>query len=466
MNIPHKNAHLGIWGFGKVGRSAAHYLHEQGYCLSVMDKRVPTAQEQEYVQEKNITWYNEHEQETFFNSCDFIIPSPGINISPLCYATHSAKWVHELDFFYQQCNKPIIAITGSIGKTSVTHILAQLFKELSIPVAVGGNIGTPIFDLIAQQNNVDYTLLEASSFQLMHCTNFAPTLSIWTNFYPNHLDYHPSEAEYFSAKYNIVKHQKNNSLSLIPFTLREKIPAVPIHHIRAYFTITIPGNDQLLSLKDNEQLYYIKSNMVVRYAHGIHTPLMLLTPNLLHLSFIDNMLLIVSVCDLLKISSNTLETVATTINLPEHRVEYSGTIHNVDFYNDSKATTTASTLAAVEKLKNRPLHLFLGGLSKGVDRAPLIAQLKNQVKHIYCFGKEADMLYSMCFDNAIPSTHYANLDSAIKNCIDRIQSGDCVLLSPAGSSYDLYENYEQRGKHFKELIKSYMEKNYLSTRSS
>src|SRR5260221_9400249 len=115
-----------------------------------MDKRMPIANELDHLKEKNITWYAEQEQEAFFNSCDIIIPSPGINISQTCYATYVQKWIHELDFFYNTFHKPIIAITGSIGKTSTTHILGQIFKELAIPIVVGGNIGIPTFDLINQ----------------------------------------------------------------------------------------------------------------------------------------------------------------------------------------------------------------------------------------------------------------------------------------------------------------------------
>jgi UDP-N-acetylmuramoylalanine--D-glutamate ligase len=458
MKQLYKNASVGIWGLGIMGKSAIEYLHSQGYLLSVMDKRMPTAQEQCYLQEKNIPWFAENEKETFFYSCDFIISSPGINISSLCYATYKHKLLPELDFFYQQFRKPIIAVTGSIGKTSIVHILEQFFNTLALPAAVGGNIGTPTFDLIAQQSTVDFALLEVSSFQLMHCTIFAPMLSIWTNFYPNHLDYHATEKEYFSAKQMILKYQNENTMSLIPFVFREKIPSVPTHHVRAYFTVTIPHRDELNSLANNELMYYIENNIIVRYARGIHTPLMPLTQTLLNLSFIDNVLILVSTCDLMQLNPYVLETIATSIKLPEHRIEYSGTINNVSFYNDSKATTTASTLAAIEKLKNRPLHLFLGGLSKGVDRAPFIAQLKDRVKQIYCFGKEADMLYSMCINNAIPATHHATLDEAVDACLSIVQPHDCVLLSPAGSSFDLYENYEHRGNHFKELIAHYIAK--------
>jgi UDP-N-acetylmuramoylalanine--D-glutamate ligase len=455
-----KDKHIGIWGFGKVGKSITHYLHTQGYQLSIMDKRIPTLQEQEDLLKKNITWYSEGEQETFFYSCDHIIPSPGINIISMRYATHIHKWLHELDLFYHEFRKPIIAVTGSIGKTSVVSILGEFFKELSIPIALGGNIGTPTFDLIAQQNMVKYALIEVSSFQLMRCTQFAPYISLWTNFYPNHLDYHATDQEYFSAKEKILLHQKDNSFSLLPLALRTKITPPPQSqlHTRNYFSPMSPSQSELAQLANNEQLFYMDAEKVIKYSKGICTTVAMLTAELFNFSFIDNILLIVAVADLLQLPLDKLQTTIKKIELPAHRIEYCGTANNIDFYNDSKATTTASTLAAVQKFHNRPLHLFLGGLSKGVDRAPFIAQLKNKVQHIYCFGQEALLLHEMCVQNKISATRYTNLENAVDACIVTVQSGDCVLLSPAGSSYDLYENYEHRGNHFKELITSYIKK--------
>src|SRR5579862_6229455 len=289
--IMQKNKRIGIWGFGVVGKSAVEYFYNQGYQLGIMDKRNPNEKEQDFLKQKNITWYNEKEQELFFNSYDIIIPSPGINISQVCYATHIHKWIHELDFFYETFKKPIIAITGSIGKTSTTHILGHIFKALSIPVAIGGNIGIPTFDLINQQNNVDYAIVEVSSFQLNYCKTFAPQLAMWTNFHPNHLDHHANEQEYFSAKENIVAHQTKNQLSLVHFTLRNKMRIVDGHK-RSYFTVTCPDVNELSSFTDNEQVYYIHNNTIMRYAHGIHTPIMELTTALNDLTFIDNILLL------------------------------------------------------------------------------------------------------------------------------------------------------------------------------
>jgi UDP-N-acetylmuramoylalanine--D-glutamate ligase len=214
----------------------------------------------------------------------------------------------------------------------------------------------------------------------------------------------------------------------------------------------------LAQLAESEQVYYIDDERVIKYTPRTHTTIMALTPELLNCSFIDNILLIVAIADFMQLSLDKLQATIAKIELPAHRIEHCGSADNVDFYNDSKATTTASTLAAVEKLTHRPLHLFIGGLSKGVDRAPFVAQLKDKVQHIYCFGQEAQLLHDMCIKNKISASQYTNLDNAVDACIVTVQSGDCVLLSPAGSSYDLYENYEQRGNHFKELITSYIKK--------
>jgi len=457
-----QNKRIGIWGFGVMGKSAVEYLSNQGYQLGVLDTRTPNQEELHYLKEKKIHWYTQDQQELFFNSYEIIIPSSGININPQHYATHKNKWLHELDYFNFIFNKPIIAITGSIGKTSTTYILNQICQNASLSVAMGGNIGIPTFDLIINKDAVDYALLEVSSFQLSYNQSFAPFLSVWTNFYPNHLDHHLTEQEYFLAKNNILRYQTKDQFSLIPFNLRNKVsPCIPGHQ-RSYFIADRPNNSQLNILNENEQLYYIDyHHTVIRYKQGLHIPIMTITPTLLSFSFIDNILLLTAICDILKINPAIFQTIASILTLPAHRIEKIASINSVNFYNDSKSTTTASTLAAVKKLSNRPLHLFLGGLSKGVDRAPFIAQLKNHVKYIYCFGKESVLLHSLCISHNIPSKNFYALNDAITECMANIQPEDHVLLSPAGSSYDLYQNYEERGQHFKKLVAQYTKNNIL-----
>jgi UDP-N-acetylmuramoylalanine--D-glutamate ligase len=447
-----KNARIGIWGYGIVGKAAAEFFYNQGYQINVMDKRKFSYEELENLRNKNGTIYNETDKNQFFISHDYLFSSPGVNIA-FDYPTHKHKWLQELDLFAAVFGKPIIAVTGSIGKTSVTTMLADVLKLAHIPTCVGGNIGTATFDLLGQKDSIDCALLEVSSFQLEHCTTFAPQLAIWTNFYPNHLDHHATEQDYFLAKYAIMKQQTDNQQSLVHLSLRDRIPKNNTCHMRSYFSSTKPIPNTLEKFTKNERAYFVENNVVMRYSDNNCIPLITLNDELLTFSFLDNIVLLTAACDLLNLNPQILYQIPTTSQLPEHRLEKVATLNGIDFYNDSKSTTTASTLAAVEKLKDRPLHLFVGGLSKGVNRGLFIAELKQYVKYIYCFGEEASELYKFCIKNQIPAQQFPDLDSAFTACIANTKNGDTVLFSPAGSSYDLYKNYEERGTHFKTLIK-------------
>jgi UDP-N-acetylmuramoylalanine--D-glutamate ligase len=445
-----KNMRIGIWGYGIVGKAITKYFHNQEYYVSVMDKRQFTVDELSYFQQKKINYCSQEDKNRFFLSQDYLFSSPGINIAN-DYQTHRHKWLIELDIFQTLFNKPIIAVTGSIGKTSVTHMLASLLKHANITICVGGNIGTATFDLLSQKKFIDYALLEVSSFQLQYCQTFAPHLAIWTNLHPNHLDHHATELEYLLAKYNIMAHQNNAQHALVHLSLRNRIPYS--NNQRSYFSQEKPHTALLTTLSDNECIYYINNNTIIKQNRHHATHIITLTNALMTFSFIENILLISAACDILSINQNILLELPYITQLPEHRLEKVATINTVDFYNDSKSTTTASTLAAIKKLQQRPLHLFLGGLSKGVDRAPFISQLKDTVQHIYCFGEEAEQLYAFCKQNSISAGYYNNLEEAFAACIQNIQNNDIVLFSPAGSSYDLYNNFEERGKHFKNLVK-------------
>ncbi len=443
-----KNARIGIWGYGIVGKAAVDYFSQNGYKVNVMDKRTFTPEELHTLEQKKCAIFIQEHKNHFFTSHDYLFSSPGVNIAN-DYATHKHKWLTELDLFSSLMKKPIISITGSIGKTSVTTMISSLLRSAHISVCTGGNIGIATLDLLAQKNHVDYAVLEVSSFQLQYCKTFAPHLAIITNIYPNHLDHHATEEEYFLAKYNNIAHQTHNDYALINLSLRDKcIKNAPKSQL-SFFAEKKPT--MIAQLRDHT-FYYADNNMVIRYHNNTEIPLLSLTSVLLSFSFLENIVMLAAACDILQIPLSTLYGIPGTTQLPEHRLEKVATINGIDFYNDSKSTTTISTLAAVEKLKDRPLHLFLGGLSKGVNREPFIAQLKNTITHIYCFGKEAQELHTFCAQNTISSTAFVDLEEAFYACIKNIQSGDNVLLSPAGSSYDLYSNFEERGKHFKKLI--------------
>ena len=168
---------------------------------------------------------------------------------------------------------------------------------------------------------------------------------------------------------------------------------------------------------------------------------------------LQNWTIICCVLELLNIPLSAIDNALHTFKLPEHRLEKVATLNGIDFYNDSKSTTPEATLAAVEQLHNKPIILLLGGLSKGINREPLIKKLYNKVKMVICFGKEADSLNTLCTKYNVRSCALKDLKSSFEVAKKIGRNGDQILLSPAGSSFDLFKNYEARGKFFKLLVK-------------
>lgn len=451
-----KNAQIGVWGYGIFGKAAARYFHALGYYVRVMDKRILSNEEKKELQKSSINFYSENEKNNFFNDSDYILASPGVDIS-FHYQTYKYKWLTELDVFQQFFSSPIIAITGSIGKTSTMHLMQSLLLANNKKIVFGGNIGTPTFDFIHLNQSVDYALLETSSFQLQYCTTFAPKLAIWTNFHPNHLDHHGTLENYRTAKYMSMTYQSSTDYSLLPLSLRDKIPAPAQGHMRSYCTLGKLTKTLCAQLTQHERVYALEKKNIVRYHNGNFTTIITLDDALCSFSFIENILIVTAASDILMLDKKSLYTLPTITQLPEHRLEKIATIHSIEFYNDSKSTTTISTLSALEKLKNKSIHLFLGGLSKGVDRSSFIAQLPDTVQFVYCFGKEAEQLYTYCTHHNISAQTFANLEDAFMHCINNAQKHDVILLSPAGSSYDLYRDYAERGAHFKSLVIRYQQ---------
>ncbi len=442
---------IGIWGFGRVGKSVAHMLFDQGYSVAVMTKNVLSADEMILLQEHAITLYTEQEKETFFAVNDYIIPSPGIDIRD-CYDTYKHKWLTELDLFYDHFKKSIITITGTVGKTTITFMLDQILQHYGVNICTGGNIGTPMCDLIAQQNNVQYALLEVSSFQLEYCTTFAPHVAIWTNLAPNHLDRHTTYDDYFNAKYKSIVHQNNTDKALVPLSLAQKIKHKSPASTLYYFHSAVPTEEELSVLHISDILFFIEDNHIKKKIGDTNTFLIALN-SLPSITFAENWLVICATLDLLDLPMHQLPTYACTLAIPEHRMEKIVS-NDIVFYNDSKSTTTTSTRAAIEKLQGKSIIVFIGGLSKGVDRAQFIKELKDKVKYVYCFGAEAETLRTYCATNNIPAQAFTTLDDAFEACVNKATTQDCILFSPAGSSYDLFKDYEDRGNYFKKLVRN------------
>lgn len=476
---------IGILGFGVVGKSALNFLQNfkqnkkklnlkhlntdlESVKLDVWDQNQFDDQVG-VLKIKDIDLFDSAKvsMKDFIEQHDLIIPSPGINLNDFYSARN--KFVCELDIFSSYFKKPIVAITGSLGKTTTTTLLGILLSKIkrakldNFKPFVGGNIGLGMLEAIEKQDAYDVGVLELSSFQLEFSRYFAPDLAILMNCYPNHLDRHKSFEDYFDAKFNLFKYQTERQFALFPWNiLNGDVGSLFCERVTTLksnlcFVSDSPVDHQLPVPLKPYKIFYKQDNKLVLFdsSNKLITELFDLSV-LPEITFIQNWLLIISGLYLLDANLIELQEFfeqnckTFTIDDLHHRVEHFATIRGVKFYDDSKATVIQSTLAAVKSLANKgPIILILGGLNKGVDRSPIIPELAKirELKKIYCYGPA-------CSDFGVVSCNFNSLEEIVQDIAKIMQPADHVLFSPSGTSFDFYKNYKHRGQVFKELVLS------------
>ncbi len=455
MNI-NKNNKIGIWGYGVVGKSALKHLVKLG-CqqIEIFDNRELTELEKQELEKIHPNTKINKDLENFLETNQHIIASPGIDISEYINK-YPTKFISEVDQFFAHWKKQIIAVTGSVGKTSTVTLLEQILNKQNIKTIAGGNLGTPLFEILEHQETHACVLIELSSFQLQDTKHCIPDIAIWTNFYPNHIDRHKTIESYFEAKLQIIKNQKPEQKSIVPFCLKDKITKTPELENRSfiYFQAKPLTTQEIQTIKIHETIYFIKNENIIKHDKK-GQKLITTLPCLPNISYTENWLIILAVCDLLNIN---IDNIPDSLSIPEDRLELVKEINNILFYNDSKSTVTQSTIKAVEQISklNKPIHLFLGGLSKGASRSEIFEKLSN-IKHIYCFGLEAESLYknSQAAINKFRATQHTTLSQAFNLCIKQAAPYEIILFSPSGSSFDQFKDYHDRGNYFKKLVSKY-----------
>lgn len=434
-----KNKKIGIWGFGIVGKSVLEYLQKYDAQIQIMDRNDHPEISIIKQTPENIIQFLEHN--------DVIIPSPGIVL--LDYQKYEHKFIHELDIFSQHFHGKTIAITGTVGKTTITSLLAQC-----IPNSIAaGNIGYPMLNVLDMHPTPKQVILELSSYQLAGTKQFAPDFAIWTNFYPNHLDHHKDEQEYFQAKCNILIHQNSKQTALLPLEI--------IHDVEK--NITLKSNIFLFATTQQDQtkypLFFIDHNKIWLQKNNQKELVFDQLDKLPDITFAQNWLVIIATIYLHNISPQHLLTVAQTLKPEPHRLEFVCNLHKVKVYNDSKSTVWQATKQAIDRFNTQNslkqnIALFLGGISKGTDRTPLIQHLQNKPIAVFAFGKEAEHIATLCKNYNVVCHTSSLLESALQQYLKEQHKFDILLFSPAGASFDLFKNFEDRGTQFKAMIKA------------
>jgi len=429
-----------VIGLGVTGLSCVRYLAANNKPFSVVDSREnPPGLEAFRAEFPDINLTLGDITEASLAGADELVVSPGVAIDEPAIVKAVAKGAHvcgDIDLFCRAVDVPVIAITGSNGKSTVTTLVGEMIKRSGKRVAVGGNIGTPALDLLAEETP-DIYVLELSSFQLERSEKLAVDVATVLNVSADHMDRYKNLLSYHQAKHRIFRGCKkvviNRADPLSRPLLAEEVDV---------FTFGLNDSDingfGLINDEGIESLaYQFKPLMPVSALKmvGRHN--------------IENALAAMALCRAVGIEVGPMLDVLREFNGLEHRCQYAGEHRGVRFYNDSKGTNVGAAIASINGLKDSANNIVLiaGGDAKGADFAPLLPVLKGVVSVMVVIGNAAQVLTDLCKE-VLQVVKADSMESAVNKAASLATEGDVVLLSPACASFDMFNNYQHRGDVF------------------
>jgi UDP-N-acetylmuramoylalanine--D-glutamate ligase len=384
-----------------------------------------------------------HRPETFLEH-DLIIPSPGVplQIEPIAAARAQGIPVwSEIELAWRFLRGRLVAITGSNGKTTTTLLTGHLLRAAGVPTLVGGNVGVPLISLVAQTREDTVTVAEVSSFQLEAIQAFRPDVAVFLNLSPDHLDRHGSLEAYARAKARLFENQRPEDAAVLnrdDAGVAALMPQIP----RIYWFSRRESVDAGTFCQGDE-LWFAQGGVRTRFAQRADVPL----PGSHNL---ENALAACCASILCGAPPERLAEALRSFPGVEHRLEVVAEIGGITFINDSKATNVDAALRAIEAVDG-PVLVILGGRDKGSDFTPLREILTRRARHVLLIGEAAEKIARQL--DGGPLLEFAGtLDQAVERAYVLARPGDTVLLAPACASFDQFQNFEHRGRVFKQLV--------------
>ncbi len=444
-----KNKRVLVVGLGKSGIAAAIFLRKQGARVTVSDTRSAAALAKEIpaLLEAGIMVESGGHGLLTFRRQDLIVVSPGVPLE-----TPEVKQVigfgvpviGELELASRFLKGRVVAITGSNGKTTTTTLIGKIFAEGGLQALVGGNIGTPVIDLIPESTNETVSVLEVSSFQLETIAEFRPWIALVLNITPDHLDRHGSFENYAAAKTRITENQQPEDFLILN---AEDKPT------------------QMVAAKTKAQIYWFSSRRPIKQGAFVYGESIVFIPReggktepimpvaeipLKGSHNVENVLAAVCAARLAGVPAEKIRASVASFKAVEHRLELVRELAGVEYYNDSKATNVDATIKAVEAFPGG-IHLILGGKDKGSDYTVLSPLLRERVKAVYTIGSAAEKI-GRELHGVVKMVEAGTMDVAVHEARKAAVPGDVVLLAPACSSFDQFQNYEHRGRVFRQIV--------------
>jgi len=445
-----KNKEVTILGSGISGIGSARLAQKLGIKVFMSDKNsIKKSTKKHLIKNKIAFEENGHDLRRLLNT-DEIIISPGISFSDLKKSfpkINRKKFISELEFASRHTNAYIIAVTGSNGKTTTANLIYHLLKKNGFNVGLAGNIGVSFAQSVCDFS-YEYYVLEVSSFQLDHISDFKPNISVITNISPDHLDrYGNIFHNYIKSKFRITKNQKNQEYFI--YNSSCKVTKSFLKSIRInskIFSFSVTKNQEI-----HTKLYIDKAHII----STLNKKKFMLRTNKIPLigkHNLQNSMAAISIAQILKISNEKIKESLKTFNSIPHRLEHFLTIQKVKYINDSKATNVNSAFYALDSL-NGQIIWIAGGIDKGNVYDELIPLVNKKVKAIVCLGKNNDKIIDVFSSHTDLIISTDKISDAVSSAYKISKPGDIVLLSPACSSFDLFKDYEDRGNRFKEEVR-------------
>jgi UDP-N-acetylmuramoylalanine--D-glutamate ligase len=425
------------------------FLKERGARVTVSDTKSPDQLRDEIpvLLDHGITVETGGHGERTFRGQDLIVVSPGVPVDakPLVQARASGEPViGEIELAAQHLPGPIVAITGSNGKTTTTTLTGEILTAGGLPTLVGGNIGTPAISLVAKVKPETIVVLEVSSFQLETIQTFRPKVAVVLNVTPDHLDRHRTFQAYVDTKARIFENQQPSDFAVLNEddetcrTMGERTRAQVFWFSRK---------------KEVKQGAWVREGQIVfRDGRGQREVMLVSEIPLKGAHNVENVLAGVCGGMLMGCDAEQIRKAVREFKAVEHRLEYVATVKGVEYYDDSKATNVDATIKALESFPAN-IHLILGGKDKGSDYTVLNDLLRQRVKRVYTIGAAAEKIESH-ITGAAEIVHAETLDNAVRRAAAVAKAGDIVLLAPACASFDQFQSYNHRGRVFKEVVHS------------
>ena len=438
-----------ILGAAESGVGAAVLAQKKGFDVFVSDKGKIKEEYRRLLDKHSISFEEETHSEEKILSANEVIKSPGIPEKAEIMKKIRSKnipVISEIEFAGRYTNARMIGITGTNGKTTTTMLVYHILQKAGLRVGLAGNVGKS-FALQVAEHDYDYYVLELSSFQLDDMHQFRCHVAILTNITPDHLDRYNYELKnYVMAKFRILNNQTQADAFVYcaddPIT-NEYLPLVDVKAKKYPFSIKTRleegawlEDQQLIIKTQNNQFNMLIHELALQGKHNLY-----------------NSMAAGITARVEEIRKETVRESLSDFRNVEHRLEYVSTVHGIEFVNDSKATNINSTWYALESF-NKPVVLILGGVDKGNDYTMLEELVREKVKAIVCLGKDNKKIISAFKGMVDEIVETGSADEAVRESYRIGKKGDVVLLSPACASFDLFENYEDRGRQFKRAVKA------------